>query len=50
MAKLTMDDVDKRLEEIRAQTTRIRQPNTIDALLERARSRRQPRLPLRRPK
>ncbi len=51
MAKLTMEDVDKRLEEIRTQTAGVRQPNTIDALLKIARNRpRLPRLPLRRPR
>ena len=52
MPKLTMDDVAKKLEEIRAQTKRVKQPNTIATLLEIAKNRgnRQPRLPLRRPR
>ena len=47
MAKLTMEDVNKKLEEIRAR--RIQQPNNIDLFLERAKNIK-PRLPrVRRP-
>ncbi len=43
MAKLTMEDVDRKLEEIRTRTTK--RPNIIQSLLERARLPKLPKLP-----
>ena len=51
MAKLTMEDVGKRLDEIRARTARTQRPNSIQSLLDRARNRVLPPKPsLRRPR
>ena len=45
MAKLTMGDVDKRLEDIRTRARPVERPNIIGSLLERSRRTRLPKKP-----